>query len=104
MTQDSSPPQAQTKEPLHSSDGKDNQRFEQLFDELTNGFGEACERQSVSTALAIAIHPNEKHPIIFMRGHKYDVAIILAKVLKSLKAEMQEELNTDYDMDYSNND
>ena len=82
----------------------DNARFEQLFESLTKDFGKACEDNKVNTAIAIAIHNDSKHPIVFTRGHKYDIAHILARILKTLKAEIAEELNTDYEMDYSNND
>jgi hypothetical protein len=93
MTQDSKP-----------TSNDDNARFEQLFEELTSDFGAACEKHNVNTAIAIAVHPESKHPIVLTRGHKYDVAIVLARMLKSLKMDMAEELNTDYEMDYSNTD
>lgn len=85
-------------------DKTDTAKFEQLFGEMTNDFGAACEKNNVQTAIAVAIHPGSKHPIVFTRGHKYDIAIILAKILKTIKGEMAEELNTDYMMDYSNGD
>lgn len=67
--------------------------FDERFQALTNGFGEACEQQNITTAFAIAIHPEEEHPLIFARGHRYDVAALIAGFLRQLKAQLDEELD-----------
>ena len=67
--------------------------FAERFESLTNGFGEACEKHSVPIAIAIAIHPQEELPIIFIRGHQYDVASLLASVLRSMRRDLMSELD-----------
>jgi hypothetical protein len=69
--------------------------FDALFEELTNGFGEACEKHDINTAIIIARHPDYNHPIVFARGHQYDVSALVAGVLRGLKAEIANQLRTD---------
>lgn len=84
------------------SSSEENQAiFDQRFNDLTNDFGRACEKNGVETAIAIAIHPEEQHPIIFVRGHKYDIATLLATILRNLKSEIISELDSNPQMDYS---
>jgi hypothetical protein len=82
----------------------DTSLYEQRFNLLTDGFGEKCELENVNTAIAIAIHPLEERPIVFARGHKYDIAKLLALLLKGLRAEMMEELDSLPGSDYSRGD
>ena len=85
--------QDQTKVDSNIGEEKDNQSiFEQRFHDLMNRFGEDCENNKVETAISIAIHPEESKPIIFVRGNEYDVAQITAMVLRSLKAEINNNL------------
>lgn len=80
---------------VHSEDENERQRiFEERYSNLTNEFAEACEREGVDIAVAIAAHPEEEFPIVFIRGHKYDVASIMAYVMRSIKSNINEELNT----------
>ena len=74
--------------------------FDERFDALTNGFGKACEEHNVPVAIAIAIHPKEDHPIVFARGHQYDVASLLASVLRGLKQELISGLSIEPEIDY----
>lgn len=62
--------------------------FDARFATLTDGFGQACEREGVTTAVAIAVHPDEPHPIIFIRGHQYDAASLLARVMRAIRNEL----------------
>jgi len=74
--------------------------FDERFESLTNGFGKACEEHKVPVAIAIAIHPEESHPIVFARGHQYDVASLLASILRGLKQELMSGLNAEPEIDY----
>lgn len=71
------------------------QMFEQHWSTLMSGFGEACEGESVDTAIAIAQHPKHNQPLVYIRGNDLEVAKALAKVLKEIKRMIHEELNTD---------
>jgi hypothetical protein len=80
--------------------------FDARFAKLTNGFGQACEQEGVEIAIAIAIHPEEKHPIIFMRGHQYDVGVLLADVLRQFSRRLIGPLNANpnYEPEEDEND
>lgn len=69
--------------------------FEERFTALMNGFGEACKANNVDIAVAIALHPKEQEPLVFVRGDEYDSARILAYVLRSMKQQITEQLNTE---------
>lgn len=71
--------------------------FDARFAALTDGFGEACEREGVTTAIAIAIHPEEKNPIIFIRGHQYDVSVVLTDVQRYLVRKLLAPFNPSYE-------
>jgi hypothetical protein len=62
--------------------------FEQRWNSLTNDFGKACDEHGVELAFAIAIHPREKMPIIFVKGHQYDVAVLISDILHNLKSDL----------------
>lgn len=68
--------------------------FAERFNALMNGFGEDCEANKVELAIAIAMHPEENEPLVFIRGDEYNAARILAFVLKRLKANIMDELKT----------
>lgn len=67
--------------------------FEQRFDALMNGFGKACEENGVSVSLAIAVHPEEDMPLVFIRGEEYEVARVVAAVYRQLKNQIMQELD-----------
>ncbi len=73
--------------------------FDARFATLTDGFGKACEQEKVDTAICIAIHPDQDEPIIFIRGHEYDVAALLASVSRHLNRKLLGPLtgNPDYE-------
>lgn len=66
--------------------------FDERFAALTDGFGQACEQNNVGLAIAIAIHPDEAQPMVFIKGHPYDVAALTARVLKALRDDLCSEL------------
>lgn len=69
--------------------------FDARFAKLTDGFGQACEHEQVDLAIAIAIHPEEKHPIVFIKGHEYDIAKLLANLLREITRNLMTGLNPD---------
>lgn len=69
--------------------------FDELFQALMGGFGQACEEQGVEMAMAIARHPQVKEPIVFYRGHIVDAAALTADVLRQIKQQIYEQLNTE---------
>lgn len=69
--------------------------FDARFAKLTDGFGQACEQENVTLAVAIAIHPEEKHPIVFIKGHEYDIAKLLTRLLREMTRNLMTGLNPD---------
>lgn len=76
--------------------------FAERFAALMDKFGEACEANEIPVAIAIAIHPKENHPLIFVRGHQYDIASLLASVLRGMKAELISGLSSEQEINYEN--
>ena len=80
-----------------AGDKSENRRqdiFDAQFQTLMDGFGEACETHHVETAIAIAKHPEKDEPIVFFRGHLIDAATLAASVLRQIKRQLDEQLNT----------
>jgi hypothetical protein len=76
-------------------DDRENHRqgiFDERFSALMDGFGAACEANNIELAVAIAIHPDEQNPLVFMRGSLYENATLLAHFLRILKRKIREEL------------
>ena len=69
--------------------------FDELFQSLMGGFGQACEEQEIEVAFAVARHPKVKEPIVFYRGHIVDAAALSADVLRQIKQQIYEQLNTE---------
>lgn len=68
--------------------------FDELFQSLMGGFGQACEENGIEVAIAIARHPEIKEPLVFFRGHIIDAASLSASVLRQIKQEVFEQLDT----------
>jgi len=87
------------KEDLNAIDGGLEDRRQDIFDEqfqaLMNGFGEACEKQNIEVAIAIAKHPDREEPIVFFRGHLVDAAALAANVLRQIKQQLFDNLRTE---------
>lgn len=75
-----------------TQDKNDQDIFDKRFNILTNEFGKACESEGVELAIAVAIHPEEDIPIIYAKGHPYDIAVLLSKVLSKLKSDLLKDL------------
>lgn len=69
--------------------------FDDVFQTLMNGFGQTCEEQGIETAIAIAKHPEKDEPIVFYRGHIIDAAALAAGVLRQIKKQVFDKLNTE---------
>jgi hypothetical protein len=66
--------------------------FESRFNSLIDEFGQACEDHNVPFAFIALINPEIQSPVIFARGHAYDVAVMLHKILNKMKSELYHEL------------
>ncbi len=98
LEQDNVADTAQIEPENASGDGTKDHRqdiFDARFALITDGFGKACEQEGIEIAIAIAIHPKEKHPIVFIRGHQYDVATLTASVLRQITKDLLAPLNPD---------
>ena len=70
--------------------------FEQTFNDLMNKFGEQCQQHNIECAIAIAQHPNYDEPMVFYRApHIFDAASLMAKILRQIKTELYDDLNTE---------
>jgi hypothetical protein len=69
--------------------------FDELFHALMDNFGEDCEKNSVELAIAIAQHPDHQRPMVFYRGHLIEAASLAADVLRQVKHELFQRLDTD---------
>lgn len=67
--------------------------FDERFGAVMDGFGKACEDIKIPLAIAIAVHPDEDIPLIFIRGHEFDVAALLAQVLRKMKGQFSDVLS-----------
>jgi phosphopantothenate synthetase len=70
----------------------DSSIFDEQFDRLMGDFSKACDKEQVKVAVAIAMHPDHDSPIILTRGHDYNVAMLLAQLLRELKYRLNKEL------------
>lgn len=57
-----------------------------------DNFGKACDDNKACIAFAAVIDPNQTDPMVFIRGHTYDVAKLLAMILRSMKNDLLSEL------------
>lgn len=70
--------------------------FDEKFERIMNKFGEACQNEGISTAIAIAKHPEFDEPMVFyVAPHIIDAAAMMAKVLRQIKTQVMNDLNTE---------
>ena len=70
--------------------------FETTFERLMNGFGEACEKEGIEVAVAIAKHPKFEEPMVFYRApHVVDAASLMADILRQIKGQLFNDLDTE---------
>ncbi len=67
--------------------------FDKRFAAIMDIFGEACQQQGITTAIAIAVHPTDNEPMIFLIGHEFDVAALTGKVLRNLNHQLMSVLS-----------
>ncbi len=69
--------------------------FDANFSAIMDPFGQACEQQGVTLALAIALPKDGTKPVVFVRGHPFDVTALAVKVIKNLQDQLMQALNGD---------
>ncbi|MDB4489919.1 hypothetical protein N9045_00235 [bacterium] len=89
-------------EPVDSIDidgaAHDQEIFEETFQSLMHPFGKACEEHGIQCAIAIATHPDHDEPFVFYRAsHIVEAATLMAGVLKGVKSQILEDLDTNSD-------
>jgi hypothetical protein len=68
-----------------------------IFDEnnpdVLDEFGQLCEQVGINTAIAIIQDKDTGKPMVFVRGHLYDVGCLTSTVLQGIKADLMRGLN-----------
>jgi len=68
--------------------------FDQRFQVFMDQFGEICEKENVPISIAIVVDPKtEDQPLVFTRGGTYEVATVMAHVLRNMKRMINDELD-----------
>jgi len=68
--------------------------FDERFALFMDQFGGLCDREMVPVAVAVVCDPKiSQGPLVMTRGHTYDVARVLAQLLRRLKADIGRELD-----------
>jgi len=68
--------------------------FDQRFQIFMDQFGEICEKENVPISIAIVIDPKiQDQPLVFTRGGTYEVATVMAHVLRNMKRIINDELD-----------
>jgi len=68
--------------------------FDQRFQIFMDQFGEICEKENSPISIAIVIDPKtEDQPLVFTRGGTYEVATVMAHVLRNMKRIINDELD-----------
>jgi hypothetical protein len=81
-----------------SEDNNEQEIFEETFQSLMQPFGKACEEHGIQCAIAIATHPDHGEPFVFYRAsHIVEAATLMAGVLKGVKSQIFEDLDTSSD-------
>jgi hypothetical protein len=92
MKDNAEKPQEHVAEAVQQKDAR--VEFEERFDFFMSEFRTVCEKAEAPVAIAIVIDPeNPSTPFIYDHGHIYDQATLLAKVLRSLKHKILEEIS-----------
>lgn len=70
--------------------------FDEIFSKLMDKFGEACQNEKITNAIAIAKHPDFDQPMVFyVAPHIIDAATLMATVLRQVKTQINNDLNTE---------
>lgn len=79
-----------------SEEDRRQKRFAAIFSRLMDGFGEACEKEGVTIAVAIAQHPEAEQPMVFYRApHICDAGALMAGILREIKTDVFASLDTE---------
>lgn len=67
--------------------------FEAKFELYMDNFGKVCSANNIEIAFALVVDPSQTDPIVFTRGHIYDITKTLAQIVRYLKQQINEELD-----------
>jgi hypothetical protein len=67
--------------------------FDENPDSILDQFGINCERVGINTAIAICKDPDTGKPMVFIRGHLYDVGVLTTQVLSEIRKELVNNLS-----------
>lgn len=62
--------------------------FAEQSEAIMGRFAEACNQHKIETAIAVAILPGSIDPIVFYKGHLYDVGALITKIKNEIAAEL----------------
>ena len=83
----------------HNSEQAEQDRqaiFDEKFQKVMDKFGEACMDEGITCAIAVAKHPEFDEPMVFyVAPHIVDAASLMAKVLRQIKTQVMNDLNTE---------
>ena len=81
---------------INVNDGSQDDQHTGIFAEdqinALDVFGKACEDEGLNTAIAIIEHPTTRQPVIFIRGHIYDIGVLTSRVANDIKNQLFKEL------------
>ena len=90
------PAKAKIQSPASPPDDASRERFEQQHALFMSAFRDVCVAEKVPVALAVVLpqgfDPDKDVPILYGKGHIYDQAKLLARVLRFLKSQIDDEL------------
>lgn len=73
----------------------DKVNFDARFQPLMEAFSKHCDELQVPLAVAIILDPKiQETPLVYLRGHEYDVATLMAEIMRSLKDKLYNRLVT----------
>ncbi len=68
-------------------------RFEQRQSEIFDSLGGTLEKENVAIAFAVVIDPKSEQPLIYYRGHLYDVMSTVIKIVGKLRNDLVEDIS-----------
>lgn len=67
--------------------------FDENSPDVLEEFGHLCEQVGIDLAIAIIRDKNTGKPLVFVRGHLYDVGCLTSNVLQEIKTDLLRGLN-----------
>lgn len=66
--------------------------FDEKISQIMDNFGEQCQEANIKTSCAFVIQGDTRKPVIFLNGNKFEIAKMLALILKNIKADILNDL------------